>query len=918
MAHCAQILKQSSTLCWVRSGNGRVAAVLSNRSGIQSRRRMFAALSASRICGMNKDMSVEQRIRKMSTCRVLYSDSLPKHPSEFVIDVESTPAIDPDEFTRPIPALESNEASYFDPDAVTYDATETDVLGGVEYHLHDGEYEAEEVSEEGGELVAEEQLIDSTPWYLRTAESMKEQEEKVVEPLPEMPKNSPKQLESILKYVIDDLGLQEVAVSDLRSMMTVFGNDAIMVVCTARSERHLNRAAEELRVHLKREFRSKPRIEGLVGKERMKVQERRIKKKLSRYTGDMNSYEKDLRSQNSNSWVFVKTGIEGIHVHIITGERRWELDLEGLWGHEMPRLHQRIEDEAGTNLMTKDRQSKRTSRKIARKWAAKGGVPVDDSMPAESPEHTYYTADTDKPQRPIAPGFHTSEERLNPFIFRRGYHTSAKRSYSTAEPESAEQYHTLPVQFDPLVYDDAEFNQLIVDARHTAKKLLWKHKHGKYDSSVDLESLKQVAVQLCVAGKSEIVKELAKLVPRDTILTIEGDDIKSLLIASHTNALLLEFQQDGDAEHDKVRTKRFETESYEFTPAKIVEFPDPLQIWPRTSADFGLSYIHWRRQLEYLQIAHTLFPYSVPFSELQMHLVRQYACGVPITMSDFYLGLTTLAKSGQFTPNYLRNRLILDQPTFSKFNEKRFASIVRYFRTVGRLIPSLENDLLSDTKILTILYRACTQFNFNKPVDEETDVVPMNKGKYQDIGLLRRPIDPRIAIIDKLVIRSDAVVNSSYIVMSLNALAQSQRFDLFWKKWRDLALSGVNRDAWLWAVVAVNVSRSEDTQQMSHFLDAEWSLMVSELTADGRPLELPLSIVKATLVCLHFKDPYGVLYPEISQVCGRAEVTQEEIMSYMEEELLKHSLKDKMAEVVADEALRAQFVEEMDEEDEFF
>ncbi|KAK9378639.1 uncharacterized protein V2V93DRAFT_375427 [Kockiozyma suomiensis] len=830
------------------------------------------------------------------------------HTSEFVIDVESTPSINPDDFTKPVQSIDSDEAPYFNPDAETYSASETDVVGGVEYHLHDGEYELDDATSANaassdGSTAKDDELIDSTPWYLRVAESLAQTKVTNVAALPEMPDNSPDELEPILAFLVRDLGLQELSVIDLRGVSTVFGGEAIMVVSTARSERHLNRAAEQFRVFLKRTYRVKPIIEGLVGKERVKVQERRIKKKLSRYTGDVTSYENDLRSLNKNSWVFFDSKVSGIHVHIITGDKRWELDLEGLWIHEIPLLNNRLAGDEAVDLVYKEHETKRQSRKIARKWASKGGLQVDKTRPQESQEYKYFTLDDDRMGRPLTPGFHPVD-RSRPPVIRRGFHTQARRLFSTVQVQSLENYEI----FDPLLYEDGEFDAIIDKAKVEARMLLQQSAPNVSDNK-----LQELATQLCVAGEYDLLLELSKIIPADMTFTTEGDDVKSLLLATLTNQLLLRYNKSVSIDDPDYFSKRDNFKLH--TP---VTFPDPLESWHSENPS-GLSHVHWRRQLEYLQVAHSAFPYEVPIVLIQEHLVRQAACGVPITVSDFYLGLTALATTSAFVKRQMRNWLVYSPKEFESISEKRFTAIVEYIRIVGRLVEKdLSGNAMHDTHLLTILYRACTQFDYNSQITDDSHIFPKNMGKMHELGVLPVPVDVRVAILDKIMTRFKNKVSPAYLTMLLTALAQQRNFDLFWKRWRDLMIYGVNREMWMWTIVASLVAKSGDVRQMTHFLGTQWSLMVSELTTNGNELELSTELVKAVLVCLEVADPMGVAYQEIAEVCGREDdATLDELMAFEEDQAEEGRVGDMAAGENEESLMRQADAEEQDEEDEF-
>ncbi|KAK9465729.1 hypothetical protein V1512DRAFT_265255 [Lipomyces arxii] len=230
---------------------------------------------------------------------------------------------------------------------------------GIAYHLHDGEFADK---------------TDTKPWYLREAATFKS--ERKTATLPEIPAGAPVEVPDILQYLADDLGLLELSVVNLNM------DTAVAIVCSARSDRHLARAAEDLRVYLKKKHRMRCRVEGLVSKENAKVYERRIKKKISKYSGDVSAYEQELRNGNTTSWVYVDTR-QDIRIHLFTQDKRYELDLEGFWAHELPQLEARLAT-SQANLVDGVREYKK--KRIDR-------INKADFVMKDTPEHQMFTVD---------------------------------------------------------------------------------------------------------------------------------------------------------------------------------------------------------------------------------------------------------------------------------------------------------------------------------------------------------------------------------------------------------------------------------------------------------------------------------------------------------------------------------------------
>jgi hypothetical protein len=175
-------------------------------------------------------------------------------------------------------------------------------------------------------------------------------------PLPEVPEGSPKIVELLLRYVSDELGLDELTLLDLRAMdpPPALGPGLLMMFGTARSERHLHVSADRL-VRWLRGRGITATADGLLGRNELKLKLRRIarKAKLLGTSGVPRGGDDGI----STGWICVNLGSLGgsheevvtvdaegrptgfgvpdtgttIVVQMLTASRREELDLESLW-----------------------------------------------------------------------------------------------------------------------------------------------------------------------------------------------------------------------------------------------------------------------------------------------------------------------------------------------------------------------------------------------------------------------------------------------------------------------------------------------------------------------------------------------------------------------------------------------------------
>lgn len=195
------------------------------------------------------------------------------------------------------------------------------------------------------------------PWYLQVEAPRHPTLLHEPAPLPEIPEESPKLMEPLLKYVADELGLDELSLLDLREMEPppALGPNLLMVFGTARSERHLHVSADRL-VRWLRGRGITATADGLLGRNELKTKLRRIarKAKLLGNAGVPRGGDDGI----STGWVCVNLGLVGgshqevevldeqgrstgfgvpqtgttIVVQMLTETRRQDLDLEALWG----------------------------------------------------------------------------------------------------------------------------------------------------------------------------------------------------------------------------------------------------------------------------------------------------------------------------------------------------------------------------------------------------------------------------------------------------------------------------------------------------------------------------------------------------------------------------------------------------------
>lgn len=204
--------------------------------------------------------------------------------------------------------------------------------------------------------------VEAVPWYLQVDTPTPQSEHPFAErqKLPELPESPPALLQPILEHVSVELGLDHLSLIDLRELdpPPALGANLIMVIGTARSEKHLHVSADRLCRWLRTEHRLTPFADGLLGRNELKLKLRRKAKRtrLLSAVGSKETASQELDDGIRTGWVCVNVGrVEGgalqkpaeelenivgfgsqssgsrIVVQMMTDEKRGQIDLETLW-----------------------------------------------------------------------------------------------------------------------------------------------------------------------------------------------------------------------------------------------------------------------------------------------------------------------------------------------------------------------------------------------------------------------------------------------------------------------------------------------------------------------------------------------------------------------------------------------------------
>ncbi|KAL8294687.1 hypothetical protein RB597_007712 [Gaeumannomyces tritici] len=263
----------------------------------------------------------------------------------------------------------------------------------------------------------------STPWYLDVEPPRHPTLVPHQAPLPATPEDSPSLTEPLIKFVGEELGLDDLNLLDLRSLdpPPALGPKLIMLFGTARSERHLHVSADRL-VRWLRKHGATAHADGLLGRNELKIKMRR-RARRAKLVGDSSFDRGD--DGISTGWICVNLGTLGwnldptaettlvddqgrpsgfgqpisgttIVVQMLTEAKREDLGLERLWGGVLKKSNrdrEAIEPHDNTGALTGALKSPEKPRKRrpgqfpdfdpAQPRSYSTAVRVRDSMPLE-------------------------------------------------------------------------------------------------------------------------------------------------------------------------------------------------------------------------------------------------------------------------------------------------------------------------------------------------------------------------------------------------------------------------------------------------------------------------------------------------------------------------------------------------------
>jgi hypothetical protein len=259
----------------------------------------------------------------------------------------------------------------------------------------------------------EAEVLQDTPWFLEVDPPRHVASDHKHE-LPKVPADAPAMLEPMLKYVYEDMGLDDLAMLDLRELdpPAALGANLIMIFGTARSERHLHVSSGRFVRWLKRHHKVSAKADGLIGPGELKTKLRRLRKKAKLMgtntaiipggdngistgwicvnfpssAGDAGEAESFDDSGRFSGFGAAPTGTT-IVVQCMTEARRAELDLETLWQGVLKRSLERERKVNSEAMATREELDAMVSKRVqlplsANQWQA---------MKSAADKHRYFS-----------------------------------------------------------------------------------------------------------------------------------------------------------------------------------------------------------------------------------------------------------------------------------------------------------------------------------------------------------------------------------------------------------------------------------------------------------------------------------------------------------------------------------------------
>lgn len=657
----------------------------------------------------------------------------------------------------------------------------------------------------------------SIPWYMRANEDTEQLSPNLKEPIPELPQDSPDSMQPLVEHMVRDLGLTDIEFIDLRdhNPPSVFGPDAIMIVATGKSDKHIGKAAQGLVSFVKQTFGTVPYQEGVVTAGYIKVQKRRQLKKSKRLSAFRESRD-SLQGRFSSDWISLETKTNDILIHIFTSDKRQEIDLEQVW--------------------STDRRELREQRKQQQELSGQEGDNLHQSI--------YETSSASKSQK-------SSPSPFSSFGSVRNFHT-ALASFAAPPPPTSQSFNSI---ISELVSSNKD--------RSPANSPKQSSEFSSTNKEKDINDIFQELKLFSFLGNYKKAREiytstfakhefnsqvtLNKLPPPATETEKQAQKLSSealiLLLKAHINYT----SRIKSTSHPELSTLKLKTKTLELDNTQLSDSSIPKhQTTLKQNSDVVNSFTgcfpyfptsdHWRLRLLFFQRAHMINPAEFPLRMLVQIPILQLSSGeFPSRWSIDFI-LSTIIRSHQFdSKNFmvasnLKSQLALSllfscvRPLSPTGKSTLDNTMLMFFY---RLWINEQNNLRKHTITASqatsnptpILTPEGTLYNVSLQVKEDPRsrvMTPQAKTLFQyfasELNVLNYPANT--------VSHEDPKLVTSFLILSFTSFVNDGLWSNFWSLWRKTITSPLFTPEMFYTLSAL-VSKSGNRKSMARLLDHE-------------------------------------------------------------------------------------------------
>ncbi|BFZ59764.1 ATPase synthesis protein 25 mitochondrial [Saitoella coloradoensis] len=694
--------------------------------------------------------------------------------------------------------------------------------------------------------------VEEKPWYLLNDDDIQSQWAAPVTPIeviPDLPENPPDFLERLLNYLSSECNLLDLRILDLRNCdpPAAWGEQTIMIVGTAKAERHLRVAGEDLMTWLRKAYNLRPWAEGLPREAQGKIVARRRRKNLAR--GKIESPE-DAR----NNWVCVDTGRDCLVVHMFTEAGREQINLEGLW-------EEKLRDKGDAFHDVKD---------IKNEWRT-----------------SIRTAAVGRQSR----GFHTSARRMM---------AAAQAVLRSSEPEfsvsASDDTISAPARASLDSFRSSLRSSGYKESHAVLVDMLNAHPELREHVQQDIRHLFQQAV---AAADYNFFTKVVRF------LDMSDSDKSFMLMEAHLQLLqrAWRFRRHSTAyiglkDFDLTPSQRQHIEDvlYGMDPSKEMSqfLPDTinskrpfLTSW-RESYPERLTAEHFHLKTKFYITAHQMQPLVFARFAFRNTLSTMQASGIDALPETFYAIMDGIATSVRYRfksrvwrqyRDYLESRAEASEKAIQDPKSEVTGSLDKRWEALRADVSSSIREIMQvaetmhklgwqvdEAKVYNSVYLACCPElpTPEEAIEEVTSTFNTMHGLQWRAHARYARMDDRVFDIEQSMIDQGIPLTPAFVCNQLIALATVGQWVAFWRRWRSIASAGIVRDSFMYTLLWALLVRAENRKEATHGLAFAFEEMQNEWPA----VEMTDDLARVLLKVADLADSSGLAYENVRNVAS--------------------------------------------------